>query len=112
MLRRLLGLMIALAIALALPTLGPAAAMPGMAPAADCACADANQGCDEHGKPVCDGMLACTVQCTVAVPMLNGEIGASPMAPVAASHLMTAVMSPPSTAAAPPLRPPTASILA
>lgn len=113
MLRRLLGLLIALSIGFALPSFGSAApSLHAMAAKSDCACPNAADDCGEHGTPGCKDALACAVQCGAATPMLGVEIGGTPSAPFSVSHLMAPVTPLISAAAAPPYRPPTVSILA
>lgn len=112
MVHRFLALLTALAIAVALPSIGgcgvPASFV--MVAKADCACLNADSGCDEHGAPGCKGALACAVQCAAAAPMLGVEPSAVPPAEAVAAHLMAPASRLMSTATAPPYRPPTASI--
>ncbi|WP_119421420.1 hypothetical protein [Desertibaculum subflavum] len=111
MVRRFLSLLIALTIAFAMPSIAGGAPVPHvMAAKTDCACLNADSGCGEHGMPGCQGALACAVQCGAGAPMLGVELGAAPSAETVATHLMTPASPLVSAAAAPPFRPPTASI--
>ena len=111
MLRRFLGLLIALALALASPPFGAVTAMPpGMTATTECACPNADQDCGEHGKMGCNGALACAVQCGIAMPMLGNQPAAWQPVPIAGPRLVAAAALPVSATTAPPLRPPTASI--
>ena len=111
MARRLLALLIAFAIAVALPTLGGAAASAGMAMSSDCACPDPEQDCGDHGKLGCATAISCAAKCGPGTPMIGAATEAPVARPSGMSHARAASPLPASAIAAPPFRPPAAPIL-